>query len=712
MARYLQFEPLYAIYEQFKANCLLQDHSYFFPTRTVWTLEKVHSLYQRMFEEPDTSEGDFESKLTIQMRDASPEEWIILAEAHLMYYLPPRNHTSVLRRDTVLTYLGRGGASITLPDAFWESLTGFSRVGIQYNRRYSQLWVLLLFAEAVKRAADRRTLLSDPAAMRRLLDEQLERIPSKMDRARDMRHALLYLAFPDHYQPILSNAQRERILQFYRPETGVTETDPDLALQQVHQALARQRGIPVSELHFYSDAMKAEWQGRTAAPAIETELVISQEKGSDAVVTHDPEVTQALKKLMFTKNLIFTGAPGTGKTYTAHQVASALVEAHQRKHVAPLPLAKIEALTLRDAIALALYQRPGERFTNQQILKLPIMAERAASMSAKTPGSVIGTVLGTHTQPGNPLSNIADAKEPFVFDKDPHGWFLSDAGRRYVEEQFGELLELLKQPQAAQNRYEDYVQVVAFHPSYTYEDFVEGLRASSKDGQLQVEVKPGILRVMCQRAARHPDDRYVLIIDEINRANLSKVFGELIMLIEDDKRAGAPNEITVNLPYSGEAFNIPNNLYFIGTLNTADRSIALMDVAMRRRFAFVDVPPRPELVGTMTDSSGQTLDLGAVLRVLNGRIRLILGRSHEIGHSYLLGISRLPQASQLDALEHIWNSQLLPLLEEYFYSRPDTLRDVLKEFVVEEDEVIERFGYAEGEDLMSALSLMAQQAEL
>lgn len=710
MARYPELENLYAIYKKFETNCLLNDNSFFLPDQKIWTAENIAALKRHFINNPNVGSSSFDEKLKIQMREASSEEWVILAEAHLIYYLPPANPTLSTRRDTIQGYLRNGAIEAnSLPSDFWEKIKGFSNVGQQYYKRYSQLWLILLFAAAVKQSSNRTALLGDPQAMKMMLDAQLESLPSKTDRARDMRHALLYLAFPDTHQPILSNEHRNQILRFYRNSFEITETETDLALQQIHENIARKKGVSITEVHFYQDDIKAEWSGKTSAPPIKSDIIIPMDmEDTGTHATYDPEVTQGLKKLGFTKNLIFTGAPGTGKTYTAQRVAHALVEAHVKESLStpqiPIPLAVIEDMTIKDAIALALYLRSNGRFTNQQILGLPIMAERANSMNAKTPSSVLGTTLGTHTAPGNKYSNIASAKEPYIFDKDANGWFLSAIGRTYVEQELGDYLAMLKKPVDIYGRFEDFIQTIAFHPSYAYEDFVEGMRpVVDETGNLSYEIRLGVLRVMCNRAVADPNNRYVLIIDEINRANLSKVFGELITLIEDDKRLGAANTLTVKLPYSGDSFGIPNNLYFIGTLNTADRSIALMDIAMRRRFAFVEVPPRPELLGKITDLTGNILDLAAVMNVLNRRIRQNLGRSHEIGHSYLIGINHIIPESQLDALEHVWNTQILPLLEEYFYSRPDTLRDILKEFILEENDSGERLGFAEGEDLIIAL---------
>ncbi len=160
----------------------------------------------------------------------------------------------------------------------------------------------------------------------------------------------------------------------------------------------------------------------------------------------------------------------------------------------------------------------------------------------------------------------------------------------------------------------------------------------------------------------------VLVIDEINRGNVSRIFGELITLIEESKRAGRPEALETTLPYSQDKFSVPDNVYLVGTMNTADRSLAGLDVALRRRFVFEEMPPRPDLLGTVDG-----IDLQQLLTVMNSRIEILLGRDHLLGHAYFIDIH------SLEELKGVFRRQILPLLQEYFFEDWERIALVLND---------------------------------
>jgi len=166
---------------------------------------------------------------------------------------------------------------------------------------------------------------------------------------------------------------------------------------------------------------------------------------------------------------------------------------------------------------------------------------------------------------------------------------------------------------------------------------------------------------------------YVLIIDEINRGNVSRIFGELITLIEPSKRAGADEALKVVLPYSQESFSVPSNVYLIGTMNTADRSLASLDVALRRRFVFTSMPPQPEL---LDDTVVDGIVVGQLLRIMNQRIEALLDRDHCLGHAYFMPLRDDPSLARLGS---IFRNQVLPLLQEYFFDDWQRIQWVLND---------------------------------
>jgi 5-methylcytosine-specific restriction protein B len=221
------------------------------------------------------------------------------------------------------------------------------------------------------------------------------------------------------------------------------------------------------------------------------------------------------------------------------------------------------------------------------------------------------------------------------------------------------------------------VRVCTFHPGWGYEDFIEGLRPTTVSGQMVFEPRDGIFKRLCADATKQLMKNFFLIIDEINRGDLPRIFGELLTTIEYDKR-----DRQITLPITGTLFSVPKNVFIIGTMNTADRSISIMDTALRRRFGFVELMPESSL---LAGRKAGGLLLGAWLDALNARLRVHLkrdARNLQIGHAYLMPPQPITSVAEFS---RVLRDDIIPLLEEYCYDDFGMLRDILGSELVDAD---------------------------
>lgn len=242
------------------------------------------------------------------------------------------------------------------------------------------------------------------------------------------------------------------------------------------------------------------------------------------------------------------------------------------------------------------------------------------------------------------------------------------------------------------------ISFTTFHQSYGYEEFIEGIKPIIDENKQDIgyTIEQGVFKKFCDNAKsitrtstgikstviEEDTEPYVFIIDEINRGNISKIFGELITLIESTKRAGMPEEASAILPYSGDEFSVPSNVYILGTMNTADRSIALMDTALRRRFQFVEMMPDSDVLRKIHADKVEDLDVAAMLDKINERIEYLYDREHTIGHAFF---TDLKDDATLEKLQSIFEKSVIPLLQEYFYEDYQKIQLVLGDNVKSDD---------------------------
>ncbi|EMY7440177.1 AAA family ATPase [Escherichia coli] len=404
------------------------------------------------------------------------------------------------------------------------------------------------------------------------------------------------------------------------------------------------------------------------------EKVASSEPIENKTIPHSPT------------NVIFFGPPGTGKTFTLQQKMK-----EYTSHVVPADReawldSRLESLNWMQVITLVLLDL-GKLAKVRQIIE-HMWFQRKALLNGRN-GNLSNTAwkaLQAYTIPESLTVDYKNRREPAVFDKtDNSEWFLVDSQLEQVEDLLALYAELKRGPKSAEaiQRFA----VVTFHQSYGYEEFIEGMRArSDESGNISYPIEPGIFMRLCQRANADPAHRYAIFIDEINRGNISKIFGELISLIEVDKRAGMPNAMSLQLSYSGDYFSVPANVDIIGAMNTADRSLALLDTALRRRFDFVEMMPDLSL---LSGAKVKGIELESLLEKLNSRIEALYDREHTLGHAFFMPVKNAldtgDEETAFKQLKIAFQKKIIPLLQEYFFDDWNKIRLVLADNQKQDD---------------------------
>jgi hypothetical protein len=450
-----------------------------------------------------------------------------------------------------------------------------------------------------------------------------------------------------------------------------------------------QRGKPLVDLRRWLSSEQLETLRRLAFDDAEEEIETDDgaENSGDALGEHQTPRGLPL-------NLIFYGPPGTGKTY---HLTSKILPDFRRAATGEESLEELAGrLDWFEVVALAVADLGKVKVP--ALRQHPLVKAKHVTNPVKDLSARLWATLQTFTVENSTTVNYTKRSPEQYFDKSKESdWYLANQ----LPEELKAVATQLKHQ--SNPHVEDYT-FITFHQAYSYEDFIEGIRpATDVDGSLAYSLEPGALvravlkalrlagfqgtmdefctlsreqRERQFRGARH----YALCIDEINRGNVARIFGELLTLVEEDKRLGAKNEVIVHLPYSKQRFGVPPNLHIIGTMNTADRSVDALDTALRRRFEFQELAPLPATLDFQIEGG---IEPDKMLQAINRRIEKLYDRDHCLGHAYLYGLRENPT---LDALKHVFRHKVLPLLQEYFFGDWGKIGLVLgKDFVRRRD---------------------------
>lgn len=665
--------PILSAARHWLDTCLIGDGSVF-TAESLWTASNLEALRVAFVEQPDTSADDFMTKLLRQTSRLSPQVKRLTAEVVWALLLFPSNIAADTKRGHIRR-LWESSKTAFPEDSTWlsdASLRGIGSGGTGYNNhRPRELAYLLTLACEIKKlpAPSRKSIINEYDAF----TGWIAKVP--MIGNRQFPHMLRYLAFPDRVERMASNGERRAVLEaFSVAKAAVTRQWSDRQLDEALLTLRQQQQqkFPGQPLDFYDPPLREVWQEGGPGPG-------------NPPVEEPPETVEDSTAVSLptgpARNIIYYGPPGTGKTRLITILQRAYVEKNVDTDANAWLEEQVAEYGWRPVIAAAMANL-GAPTKVAQIREHPWV--QAKVRERKRSGSVHQTIWGyllEHTPESNEYVKNAVRRVPFIFDRDRDGLWKLASDWREQDEEAAELTNALSAGIGASASKMPLWRMVTFHPSFGYEEFVRGIRpVASEDGtESGFQVVDGEFKSLCDLARRFPKKRFALFIDEINRANIAKVFGELITLIEPDKRIKVDDtgRVTAGIQVhlsgsqgrerSEPPFGVPANLDIYGTMNTADRSIALLDIALRRRFEFVEMAPDYVVL----DRKVGNVQLDRLLRRINDRLEFLLDRDHRIGHGYLTNVDSLA------GLREVFAKRVIPLLQEYFFDDLSRVATVL-----------------------------------
>lgn len=742
--------PVLLAAARWRDRCLRNDGSVF-TDRSLWTSENVGYLVRYYAENLDEGEGTFFEKLERQLARAPGSAKHLAAEMFWVMYLiliPRSMHPGTKRRQIRMVWGWSGEALPNAPKQLEEALNeGVLHPGTAYNtHRWREFLFFVRAMESWKNLAEpeREARLADPWVFAKwLLD---------LDESgnRQLRHILCYLLFPGHFEPVATNYQKRLIVKAFRKRQG---KDPDQVdyedriavdreLRMVRERHVRD-GAP-RRFSFYEEQQRSVWQPDSPRPPVGIKPPTSGDDGDNwykkrfgearvwalapgAGARHWDEFRRAriiaigwdevgdLKKYPTRESIHEKLREAYNATNPSNNSLACYQFAHEMSPGDHVIVKQGRALLLGHGVVESDYEFDDSRSESkhtrrvrwERVGRWSLPKERWLGTKTLTDSSgdpewlrMAFELMDDKPPPVGPNGRKKESAAPYTDELALEDLFMDapqfhdivdtlarkmnivlegppGVGKTFIAKRLAYRLIGFKVPER--------VRMIQFHQSYAYEDFIQGFRPRDEGG---FELRNGVFYKFCREAAGNPDKRYVFIIDEVNRGNLSKIFGELMMLIEADKRS---SEYAVPLTYSpdGDPFHVPDNLFLIGMMNTADRSLAMVDYALRRRFAFVRLTPAfgTDQFSDFLLKTGVEEDL--VNRIvdrlsdLNGKIRedrKNLGPGFEIGHSFFC------PRDEDELLDESWyrtvvRREIEPLLREYWFDRPEYVDERVRDLL-------------------------------
>ncbi len=724
MPRVSGCDAVYEVADQWRDQCLVSDGSLLWSDREIWFESNVESLGKvlGMDNQPADSK-DFFVRTMGRLPGGATDQAALFAEATIIWSLPLSIYSLERKVGWLETILSQAQLPPSpleplIQDAFHCKVNLGEGVRSRHAyRRSNQMRAILLFSRRVKELnADP----SDYAECKSLFAAVTKEVPFSAD----AEHSILHLLFPNDYEAITSGKSRREIVSAF-PEYQV-ENDIDASLRAIRSGLVEQGAS--NNFSFYDEGIRQLWERpendvangtaeaySEAADDSETQRFWKISPGSDATKwkrfadesviavgwTGSPDLRQTgaaseAALATYLKDFPDFKSKNYALSHAARQLWMFLHEMEVGDRVIAYGAGKVRgygriagpyefepnedgyshvrACSWISTSAQGISNLPSELVEKlqQNTTIVELSAEEFAKITGQlAPSGDSKTELGRHTNLETRLideiETLLRVKKQIILEGPP------GSGKTYVARLFARYLAGVGLDDVATDR----VEIVQFHQSYGYEDFVAGIRpVTSASGQLTYRSEPGIFLDMCERAAARPDETFVLIIDEINRGNLSRIFGELLYGLEYRDQA-----IRLQTPVELDGrvivhLRIPDNLYLIGTMNSTDRSLAMIDYALRRRFYFWRLMPAengqaPVFRKWLEAQTELTADTRARLHdafvTLNNAIVEALGEDYQIGHSYFM----LPDGEIGDpaAWERVWRHAIEPLLREYFHTR-------------------------------------------